>query len=114
MAYQAPKGTADLLPAQARAWDAFLACARDVFTRYGYEPIETPMFELKELFVRGLGEDTDAASKEIFSVFSMGALASLKEGKALKAAQQLALRPEGTASVVRAIADARKCVEKLL
>ena len=105
MAYKAPKGTQDLLPSQARAWEEFLARARSVFECYGYEPVETPLFELKELFVRGLGEDTDAASKEIFTVYSMGALQSLKEGKPLKAAQQLALRPEGTASVVRAIAE---------
>ena len=105
MGYKAPKGTQDLLPATARAWDAFLACAKDVFTLYGYEPVETPIFEQTELFVRGLGEDTDAASKEIFTVYSVGALQSLKEGKKLKAAQQLSLRPEGTASVVRAIAE---------
>ncbi len=105
MRYKAPKGTQDLLPSMARSWDAFLACARDVFTLYGYEPVETPIFEQTELFVRGLGEDTDAASKEIFTVYSMGALQSVKEGKALKAAQQLSLRPEGTASVVRAIAE---------
>lgn len=105
MGYKAPKGTQDFLPETARAWEAFLACARDVFTLYGYEPVETPIFEQTELFVRGLGEDTDAASKEIFTVYSVGALQSMKEGKKLKAAQQLSLRPEGTASVVRAIAE---------
>ena len=105
MSYKAPKGTQDMIPSMARAWDAFLACAHDVFTLYGYEPIETPIFEQTELFVRGLGEDTDAASKEIFTVYSVGALQSVKEGKPLKAAQQLSLRPEGTASAVRAIAE---------
>lgn len=105
MAYKAPKGTQDLLPQQSRAWDEFLACAKDVFALYGYEPIETPIFEQTELFVRGLGEETDAASKEIFTVFSRGALDNMKEGKPLKAAHKLSLRPEGTASVVRAIAE---------
>ena len=105
MAYKAPKGTQDLLPAQARAWQAFCSKAAEVFALYGYEPIETPAFEKSELFLRGCGETCDAATKEIFSVFSVGALASLKEGSALKSDQKLALRPEGTASVVRAIAE---------
>ena len=105
MAYKAPKGTQDLLPSQARAWDTFTAKAREIFTLYGYEPIETPTFEKSELFLRGCGETCDAATKEIFSVFSVGAVASLKEGAVLKSDQKLALRPEGTASVVRAIAE---------
>ncbi len=103
MRYQAPKGTADLLPAQARAWRAVQKTAADVFSRYGYEPIETPVFELSELFTRSAGESTDIASKEIFAVRSLGALAKMQAGEALKADQKLALRPEGTASVVRAI-----------
>ncbi len=105
MAYKAPKGTQDLLPSQARAWEAFLTKAWGVFTLYGYEPIETPTFEKQELFLRGCGETCDAATKEIFSVYSVGAVNSLKEGAPLKADQKLALRPEGTASVVRAIAE---------
>lgn len=105
MAYKAPKGTQDMLPAQARAWRAFTSKAAEVFGLYGYEPIETPTFEKSELFLRGCGETCDAATKEIFSVFSVGAVNSLKEGAALKSDQKLALRPEGTASVVRAIAE---------
>lgn len=105
MAYKAPKGTQDLLPSQARAWSAFQAKALEVFGLYGYEPIETPVFEKSELFLRGCGETCDAATKEIFSVYSMGAVNNLKEGVALKSDQKLALRPEGTASVVRAIAE---------
>ena len=105
MPYQAPKGTQDLLPARARAWRAFTDTARDVFSHYGYEPIETPMFEASELFTRSAGESTDIASKEIFSVRSLGALAKMSAGEPLKADQKLALRPEGTASVVRAIAQ---------
>lgn len=105
MAYKAPKGTQDMLPAQARAWEAFRAKAQEVFGLYGYEPVETPVFEKQELFLRGCGETCDAATKEIFSVFSVGAVTSLKEGQPLKSDQKLALRPEGTASVVRAIAE---------
>lgn len=105
MSYQAPKGTADLLPERARAWHAFTTTAREVFALYGYEPIETPTFEASELFTRSAGESTDIASKEIFAVRSLGALAKMQAGEALKADQKLALRPEGTASVVRAIAQ---------
>ena len=105
MRYQAPKGTQDLLPGQARAWHAMQAVAGEVFSLYGYEPLETPMFELSELFTRSAGESTDIASKEIFSVRSLGALAKMQAGQPLKADQKLALRPEGTASVVRAIAQ---------
>ena len=105
MAYKKPKGTEDLLPVDARAWEAFLTKAWEVFTLYGYEPIEVPTFEKSELFTRGCGETSDVATKEIFSVFSIGAVNSLKAGEALKSDQKLALRPEGTASVVRAIAE---------
>ena len=105
MRYQAPKGTQDLLPAQARTWAAFRRRAQEVFSLYGYEPIETPVFELSELFTRSAGESSDIASKEIFSVRSIGALKKMAEGEPLKADQKLALRPEGTASVVRAIAQ---------
>ena len=105
MRYQAPKGTQDLLPAQARAWRAMQNTAQAVFSRYGYEPVDTPTFELAELFTRSAGESTDVATKEIFSVRSLGALAKMSAGEPLKADQKLALRPEGTASVVRAIAQ---------
>ena len=62
MRYQAPKGTQDLLPAQARTWAAFRRRAQEVFSLYGYEPVETPMFELSELFTRSAGESSDIAS----------------------------------------------------
>ena len=105
MGYTKPKGTEDMLPARARAWEHFLTIAWQTFGLYGYEPIETPLFEKSEVFTRGCGETTDVATKEIFSVYSIGALKKLREGEALKADQKLALRPEGTASVVRAIAE---------
>ncbi len=105
MALKAPKGCVDLIGKDARAWERFCAVAADVFTRYGYERIELPTFEQVDLFVRGCGETTDVATKEIFSVLSIGAAAKLREGGQLKADQRLALRPEGTASVVRAVAQ---------
>ena len=104
MALQAPKGTTDLLPKQARIWDHFKRCASAVFSRYGYEPIETPIFEQTELFVRGIGEATDVVSKEMFTAISGENLRRwVEEGKAPKAKSRLSLRPEGTAGVVRAV-----------
>lgn len=105
MRYQAPRGTQDLLPTRARAWLEFTRRADEVFSAYGYEPVSTPTFESTELFTRSVGETSDVATKEIFSVRSMGAMAAMCEGEKLKADQVLALRPEGTAGVVRAIGE---------
>jgi histidyl-tRNA synthetase len=88
-AYHAPKGTSDLLPPDARAWERFLAVAQDLFARYGYEPIYTPVFEHTDVFVRGIGEATDIVGKEMYTFPD-------------KRGRSLTLRPEGTASVVRA------------
>lgn len=105
MAIQAPKGTFDMLPAQARAWDDFKHMAYRVFERYGYEPIVTPLFEQTELFVRGIGEATDVVSKEMFTAISGENLKTLLGGGHIKSNSRFSLRPEGTASVVRAIAE---------
>ena len=102
MAFQAPRGTEDLIGARARAWREFTACAERVFSLYGYEFAETPLFERHDLFARSAGEGTDVVRKEIFAVRSMGALDALARGEQLKADQNLALRPEGTAGIVRA------------
>jgi histidyl-tRNA synthetase len=77
--------------------------AQAVFARYGYDLIETPTFEQLDVFVRGIGEATDVVGKEMFRVFSPAALAKLGEGRALKADEMLALRPEQTAGVARAV-----------
>ncbi len=105
MAFQAPRGTEDLIGARARAWREFTACAERVFSLYGYEFAATPIFERHDLFARSAGEGTDIMRKEIFSVRSMGAMDALARGEQLKADQQLALRPEGTAGIVRAAAQ---------
>jgi histidyl-tRNA synthetase len=86
--YRAPKGTADMLPAQARVWEHLLRVAQDLFARYGYEPIYTPTFEQTEVFVRGIGEATDIVGKEMYTFTDKGG-------------RSLTLRPEGTAPVVR-------------
>lgn len=105
MRYKAPKGTQDLIFDRAGAWLEFVARANEVFSAYGYEPIQTPVFESTELFTRSVGETSDVASKELFSVRSMGAMQAMREGTTLKSDQVLSLRPEGTAGVVRAIAE---------
>ena len=103
MAIQAPEGTKDLLPDEALFWNQFKACAAEVFGCYGYVPIETPIFEQTELFVRGIGEATDVVSKEMFTAVSGENLKKLLEGGSIKSKSRLSMRPEGTAGVVRAV-----------
>ena len=103
MAIQSPEGTRDLLPDEAKFWAHFKAVAADIFGRYGYLPIETPLFEQTELFVRGIGEATDVVSKEMFTAISGQNLQTLLDGGSIKAKSRLSLRPEGTAGVVRAV-----------
>ncbi len=89
MEVRAPKGTVDMLPDVARVWEHLLRVAQELFARYGYEPIYTPIFEHTEVFTRGIGEATDIVSKEMYTFLD-------------RADRSLTLRPEGTASVVRA------------
>jgi histidyl-tRNA synthetase len=91
MDIRAPKGTADMLPESARAWEYLTRTAQDLFARYGYEPVYTPLFEHTEVFVRGIGEATDIVSKEMYTFEDRS-----------DPPNSLTLRPEGTASVVRA------------
>ena len=106
MPYNAPEGTADMLPAVARLWRTTTDTAAKLFSTYGYEPIDTPLFELTEVFTHGIGEATDVVGKEMFVVRSgenyKRALAAGSDA-GLKAKQKLSLRPEGTAGVVRAV-----------
>ncbi len=103
MAINCPEGTRDLLPDEMAFWTSFKACATDIFSRYGYLPLETPIFEQTELFVRGIGEATDVVSKEMFSAVSGENLKRLMAGESIKSKSKLSLRPEGTAGVVRAV-----------
>jgi histidyl-tRNA synthetase len=89
--YRAPKGTADMLPDTARMWEHLLIVAQDLFSRYGYEPVYTPVFEHTDVFVRGIGEATDIVGKEMYTFLDKG-----------NPPRSLTLRPEGTASIVRA------------
>lgn len=98
-----PLGTVDILPDEAKFWRIFQEKARDVFGRYGYVEISTPMFEQTDLFVRGIGQATDVVSKEMFRVISGGNLEKVFAGEQIKAKSNLSLRPEGTAGVVRSV-----------
>ena len=89
--FRAPRGTRDLLPAERPAFDRLAAIAGDLSRRYGYAGIETPMFELAAVFERGVGEVTDIVEKELFRLQPR-----TEDG------ESWALRPEGTAGVVRA------------
>ncbi|HSM38423.1 MAG TPA: histidine--tRNA ligase [Candidatus Limnocylindrales bacterium] len=91
---QAPRGTRDLLPEEARAWNRLEHLARDLSDRYAFDRLETPLFERVELFARGLGESSDAVEKEMFRV--SGAAGSDEERA------EWALRPEPTAGIMRA------------
>jgi histidyl-tRNA synthetase len=92
---KAPRGTRDLLPPDTELWNRVDAVARDVFRSYNFHEIRTPIFESTELFARGVGEDTDIVSKEMFTWDDRGRAESDR-------GQSLTLRPENTAGVVRA------------
>jgi histidyl-tRNA synthetase len=87
--YQAPRGTFDVLPEQARSRARLERTAAAIFARAGYEPIATPAFEDTELFERGVGKSTDIVRKEMFTFEDKGE-------------RSLTLRPEGTAPICRA------------
>jgi histidyl-tRNA synthetase len=87
--YQRPKGTLDILPEDQRYWYHVRARARHLAELNGFERIDVPMFEMTELFSRGVGEGTDIVDKEMYSFTDKGG-------------REVALRPEFTAGVVRA------------
>ena len=92
---KAVRGTRDLLPPETALWNFVESAARDVFRAYNFQEIRTPIFEATELFARGVGEETDIVSKEMFTWEDRGRAASEK-------GQSITLRPENTAGVVRA------------
>src|SRR3954466_13321280 len=92
---KAVRGTRDLLPPETELWNRIEAAARSVFARYGFGEIRTPIFEDTALFARGVGEETDIVSKEMYTWEDRARAQSEKT-------QHLTLRPENTAGVVRA------------
>src|ERR1700692_835597 len=92
---KAVRGTRDLLPPETALWNFVEAAGRDVCRAYNFQKIRTPIFEATELFARGVGEETDVVAKEMYTWEDRGRAESDK-------GQSLPLRPENTASVVRA------------
>ena len=92
---KAVRGTRDLLPPETALWNHIEKTARQVFTRYNFGEIRTPIFEDTALFARGVGEETDIVSKEMYTWEDKARAQSEKT-------QMLTLRPENTAGVVRA------------
>ena len=85
------KGTKDILPKDIPSWHRLESVALDVFSRYGYKEIRTPIFEATELFARGVGDTTDIVNKEMYTFE--------------KSDRSLTLRPENTAGVVRSFIE---------
>ena len=89
MQYKAVKGFKDILPRQVGTWNRIESEAKRIFELFGFNEIRIPVIEKAELFSRGIGQDTDIISKEMYT---------LKDRKG----NFLAMRPEATASVIRA------------
>jgi histidyl-tRNA synthetase len=89
MKYTRPRGTHDVTPAQIDRWRAVENAFASTFDRFGYRGIRTPVFEQTELFVRAVGEQSDIVTKEMYTFTDRGG-------------RSLTLRPENTASVIRA------------
>jgi histidyl-tRNA synthetase len=92
---KAVRGTRDILPPDTALWQFVEQASRDVFHRYAFQEVRTPVFEDTQLFARGVGEETDIVSKEMFTWEDRARAQSEKP-------QSLTLRPENTAGVVRA------------
>lgn len=92
MRYQRPTGTQDLLPGKVEKWQYVENIARNICRRFNFKEIRTPIFEMTELFKRGVGETTDIVEKEMYTFQDKGD-------------RSMTLRPEGTAGVVRAYVE---------
>src|SRR6185295_10249694 len=101
---RAVKGTRDLLPPSTEVWNRVESVARAIFRAYNYHEIRTPILEETQLFSRGVGEETDIVTKEMYTFTD-------------RDDTSLTLRPENTASVIRAYIehrlDQRPGVQKL-
>ena len=88
--YRAIRGMADILPEETPLWQMLEQTARDVLMAHGYREIRTPIVESTDLFARSIGEVTDIVEKEMYTFLDRNN-------------ESLSLRPEGTASTVRAM-----------
>jgi histidyl-tRNA synthetase len=89
MKYNSLKGIEDILPPDISLWQKIEDISREVFRKYGYHEIRLPVIELTDIFVRSIGETTDIVEKEMYTFTDKGG-------------RNVTLRPEGTASFVRA------------
>src|SRR5699024_7218983 len=89
MKMNAPRGTVDILPEEAKKWQNIENKLKDICDRYHYQEIRTPTLENTEVFQRGVGDSTEIVQKEMYTFEDRGG-------------RSLTLRPEGTASVARA------------
>ncbi len=92
MSISIPRGTQDILPGDVELWQQIEKKARELCEKYQYQEIRTPIFEHTELFSRGVGDTTDIVQKEMYTFEDRGK-------------RSMTLRPEGTASVVRAFVE---------
>src|SRR5262244_4574130 len=90
MAIKAVRGVRDILPAETGRWQRVEAAGRATFEAYGYREIRLPLFERTELFARGIGDETDIVTKEMYTFEDRGG-------------DSLTLRPEATAGICRAL-----------
>jgi histidyl-tRNA synthetase len=90
---QAIRGMNDVLPDEAHLWEIFEETVRDWLRAYGYRNVRTPILEKTDLFVRSIGEATDIVEKEMYTFIDE------------LSGEKLALRPEATASCVRAVIE---------
>lgn len=92
MKFQRPPGTQDALPGNSENWQFVERAARELCRRFRFREVRTPLFEMTELFRRGVGETTDIVEKEMYTFEDRGG-------------RSMTLRPEGTAGVVRAYVE---------
>src|SRR5690349_14780820 len=101
MEYSIAKGTFDILPFEANeedkwressCWQYLEKIMRQTAHDYGFKEIRTPIFERTELFVRGVGDSSDIVTKEMYTFMDRGE-------------RSMTLRPEGTASAIRAFVE---------
>ncbi len=88
MAYQAPKGTRDVIPQESYRWQYVEELIRRTTARFGFKEIRTPVIEHTELFLRSVGDTTDVVQKEMYTFNDKGG-------------RSITLKPEGTAGTVR-------------
>ena len=106
--FSLPRGTADILPHQVALWQDLEHKSRNILSRFGYREIRTPLFEETELFARSMGQTSDIVQKQMLNLKSNGDDPD---------APNFALRPEGTAAIVRSYIqndfDKKEAISKL-